>query len=328
MTYVFLLFYSEQINRVIMEKLMKFLICAFASVIAFFGSLTAQNIDDAYSTNVFSTGDSPSVEIQTSGGAIVAEGHSNDEVRVYMIVRRGNRTLSPSDFDLDDFEINISQDGNTITARAERKNRGIGGWFGSNNNVSISFVVHAPTGSYVDGSTSGGSVTARNFMNNVNLRTSGGSVTAEAIRGNADLRTSGGSINLSDVQGTVNGRTSGGSIRVDGLTGPADLRTSGGSIRLENVSGRITARTSGGSILADIIEFTEDLDFRTSGGSITVDMPETDNFEMDLSGNRVNVQLRNFTGSSERDRVEGTIGNGGPMLAARTSGGSVTVNYD
>src|SRR6056297_3690127 len=311
-----------------MESILKYFFCLFVSILTFFGSLNAQIIDDSYSTDIFNTGNSPSIEIETSGGSILAEGHSDNEVRVYMIVRRGNRTLSPSDYDLDDYEIDISQDGNTITARADRKKSGIGGWFSSNKNVSISFVVHAPTGSNVDGITSGGSVTARNFNNNVNLRTSGGSVTAESIRGSVDLRTSGGSINLNDVHGTVNGRTSGGSIRVDGLTGPADLRTSGGSIRLENVSGGITARTSGGSIRAHLTEFTEDLDLRTSGGSITVDMPETDNFEMDLSGNRVNVQLRNFTGSSERDRVEGTIGNGGPMLAARTSGGSVTVNYD
>ena len=310
-----------------MEKLIKFLVCVFASIIAFFGSLNAQNLDDAYRSELFTTSDNPNIEISTSGGSILAEGHSNDEVRVYMIVRRGSRTLLPSDFDLDDFEIDISQSGNTVTAHAKRKNQGIGGWFSSNNNVSISFVVHAPAGSYVNGSTSGGSVTARNFSNNVNLRTSGGSVTAEAIRGNVDLRTSGGSINLSAIEGTINGRTSGGSIRAEGLDGTADLRTSGGSIRLDGVRGAISARTSGGSIQADLTEFNEDLDLRTSGGSITVNMPSVDNFEMDLSGNRVNVELRNFTGSSERDRVEGRVGNGGPMLAARTSGGSVNVNY-
>lgn len=311
-----------------MEKLTRILICIFATIVAFFSSLTAQQLEDAYRTEIFDVNDSPYVDIRTSGGSIIAEGHSENDVQVYMIVRRGNRTLSPSDFDLDDFEIDISQDGNRITASAERKNSGIGGWFSSGSNVSISFIVQAPSTSLIDGRTSGGSVTASNFTNNVSLRTSGGSVTAESIRGNADLRTSGGSINLRDVHGTINGRTSGGSIRVDGLTGPADLRTSGGSIRLENVSGAISARTSGGSIRAHITEFRDDLDLRTSGGSITVDMPETDNFEMDLSGNRVNVELRNFTGSSERNRVNGTIGNGGPMLAARTSGGSVTVNYN
>jgi len=311
-----------------MEKLSKFLICVFATIIAFFGSLNAQNIDDAYRTEIFNVNANPTIEIETSGGSIMAEGHSENEVRVYMIVRRGGRTLSPSDFDLDDFEIDISQNGNRITASAERKSRGVGSWFRTGSNVSVSFVVHAPTTATVDGSTSGGSVTAINFANDVSLRTSGGSVTAESIRGNADLRTSGGSITLRDVEGTINGRTSGGSIRADGLIGPADLSTSGGSILLENVSGAISARTSGGSIRAQLTEFSEDIDLRTSGGSITVDMPETENFEMDLSGNRVNVELRNFTGSSERNGVSGTVGNGGPMLEARTSGGSVTVNYD
>lgn len=311
-----------------MEKLIRVLICLFATIIAFFSSLTAQHVNDAYRTEIFNVNDNPSVDIRTSGGSIMAEGHSENEVRVYMIVRRGNRTLSPSDFDLDDFEIDISQDGNSITASAERKNGSVGSWFRSGSNVSISFVVQAPSTSLIDGRTSGGSVTASNFTNDVSLRTSGGSVTAESIRGNADLRTSGGSITLRDVHGTINGRTSGGSIRANDLSESADLRTSGGSIRLENVRGAISARTSGGSIVAHMTEFRDDLDLRTSGGSITVDMPETENFEMDLSGNRVNVELRNFTGSSERNRVEGTVGNGGPMLAARTSGGSVTVNYN
>ena len=310
-----------------MESILKYFFCLFVSILTFFGSLNAQNIDDSYSTDIFNTGNSPSIEVETSGGSILAEGHSDNEVRVYMIVRRGNRTLSPSDYDLDDYEIDISQDGNTITARADRKNSGIGGWFSSNKNVSISFVVHAPTGSNVDGITSGGSVTARDFNNNVNLRTSGGSVTAESIRGSVDLRTSGGSINLNDIQGSVSGRTSGGAIRADGISGSADMRTSGGSIRLDNISGDVEARTSGGNIRAALISFTDDVELRTSGGNITVNMPAIDNFGLDLGGNRVNVELRNFTGSSERNSVEGVIGNGGPMLTARTSGGSVTVNY-
>ena len=313
-----------------MKKLTQFLLCVAISILAFFSSLNAQNldVDDAYRTEIFSTDGSPSVDISTSGGAIITEGHSEDHVRVYMLVRRGNQTLSPSDVDLDDFEIEIRQDGDRVIARAERKNSGVMGWFSSSNRTSISFVVYAPEASRIDGSTSGGSVSAVNFSEDVSLRTSGGSVRAEAIRGNADLRTSGGSISLRDIQGDVEARTSGGSISADGVTGFADLRTSGGSIRLDDISGGIEARTSGGSIRAYLADFRDDVDLRTSGGSITIDMPETENFDMDLAGNRVNVQLRNFTGSSDRDRVEGTVGSGGPMLAARTSGGSVNVNYN
>lgn len=311
-----------------MEKLKKTLICVFTAILAFISSLSAQDINDAYRTENFSVNDEPSVEIETSGGAIQVEGHSEDEVRVYMIVRQGGRTLSPSNTDLDDYDIEISQDGNRVLASAKKKNSGIGGWFSSGSNISISFVVHAPESAFVDARTSGGSVSAVNFSNDLSLRTSGGSVTAESIRANSDLRTSGGSMNLRDVHGTINARTSGGSISVDELTGPADLRTSGGSIHLENTRGAISARTSGGSIRAHLTEFTDDLDLRTSGGSITIDMPNTENFALDLSGNRVNVDLRNFTGSSERDRVSGTIGNGGPKITARTSAGTVRLNYN
>lgn len=311
-----------------MVKLKKFILCLFATMLAFIGSLSGQGNSDAYRTEVFSTGSSPVVEINTSGGSIRVNGQNEGEVIVEMIVRRGNRTLSPSDIDLDDFEIEIRQNEDKVIASARKKTSGISGWFGSNSNLSISFIVHTPENSMVDGRTSGGSVSAANLTAPLSLRTSGGSVTAESIRADTDLRTSGGSITIRDVHGSISARTSGGSITAESMTGPADLRTSGGSVRIENSKGAISARSSGGSIRAQLAEFTDDLELRTSGGSISIDMPSADNFELDLSGNRVNVDLRNFTGRSERDRVSGTIGNGGPKITARTSAGNVTLNYN
>ena len=311
-------------------KLKLIFLCMLVLSVAFFEAPAAQDREDAYRTEIFTTVSDPALKVSTSGGFIEVHGHDSNEVRVDMVVRRGNRSLSPSDTDLDDFEVTIRQDGDQIIASAERKGSGGGGffsWFGGGSNISVSFVVQAPHGSVVDGRTSGGSVSATNFTNNTSLRTSGGSVTAESIRGTADLRTSGGSIRLTDVHGEVNARTSGGSIRADGLTGPAELQTSGGSIRLENVRGAISARTSGGSIRAQMAEFSENLDFRTSGGSIRIHLPQTDHFDVDLRGSRVDMTLNNFTGDSERNRVTGRIGDGGPVLAARTSGGTVSVEY-
>jgi len=311
-----------------MEKVKKFMLCLFAMIFAFISSLTGQSGDDSYRSELFQVQEAPSVQIETSGGSIQVTGHSENEVRVDMIVRRGSRILSPSDTDLSDFDIEISKDGNSVLASAKRKSSATGGWFGSRNNISISFVVHTPETSIVNGRTSGGSVEAKNLANTLSLRTSGGSVKAERIHADADLRTSGGTITLNDIHGNISARTSGGSIRVNNLTGPADLRTSGGSINLEEARGSISARTSGGSIRAKLSEFSDDLDFRTSGGSINIDIPTSDHFELDLTGSRVNVDLRNFTGRSERNRVSGTIGDGGPKISARTSGGSVNLNYN
>jgi len=310
-----------------MENIKEFLFCMLAMLLTLFSSLVAQDTHEAYRSEIFSTDAGPSVVIETSGGYIQVFGHDENEVKVDMIVRRGNRTLSTSDTDLSDFEIEIKQEGNTVYATAKRESSGLGRWFGSGSNISVSFVVHAPTGSVVEGRTSGGSVTAKKLNNNVSMRTSGGSVTAEAISGTADLRTSGGSISLKNIEGTLSARTSGGSIRADGLTGNSELRTSGGSIHIENSGGAISAHTSGGSIRAHMLEFSNDLDFNTSGGSIRVQVPETEHFDLDLRGSRVEMTLRNFTGDTERNRISGKIGDGGPKIAARTSGGTVRVDY-
>lgn len=308
------------------EKTYKAVVAFLVLVLSFVCAADAQNSDRAYRIETFNTSDSPSVNISTSGGSINVIGENSDQVRVEMYVRKNGRYLDPSDEDLSDFNIEIDSNGQTVIAEAERKRRG--GWnlFGSNN-ISISFVVYAPEFSSIAGSTSGGSVSAENFSNIVSLRTSGGSVNLTNLAGEIDARTSGGSINIENVSGTISGRTSGGSVSANNVEGVADLRTSGGGIRLENISAKISARTSGGSIRADFVTLEDDADLRTSGGSIRIDIRNASDFNLDLSGNRVNTELRNFTGEFERDHIEGRIGNGGPLLTARTSGGSVNLDY-
>lgn len=309
------------------EKTYKTCITFLIIVLTFMCSAHAQDSDRAYRIETFNTIDSPSVKISTSGGSINVIGENSSEVRVEMYVRKNGRYLDPSDTDLSDFDIEIDSNGNTVIADAKRKRNG--GWwlFGSNNNISISFVVYAPEFTSVSGNTSGGSVSAENISNIVSLRTSGGSVNLKNLAGEIDARTSGGSINIENVSGTLSGRTSGGSVSAYNVSGIADVRTSGGSIRLEDISAKMSARTSGGSIRADFLTLEGDIDLKTSGGSITIDIQDASDFNLDLKGNRVNTQLRNFTGDFERDHIEGRIGNGGPMITAKTSGGSVTLEY-
>lgn len=308
------------------EKTYKAVITFLVLVLTFMSSADAQDSDRAYRIETFNTSSSPSVNVSTSGGSINVIGQNSSEVRVEMYVRRNGRYLDPSDTDLSDFDIEIDSNGSTVYAEAKRKRSG---WnlFGSNRNLSISFVVYAPENSTVSGNTSGGSVSAEHIVNNLSLRTSGGSVSVNDVAGEIDLRTSGGSINIENANGRIDGRTSGGSVSARNVSGSAELRTSGGSIRLENISAKMSARTSGGSIRGEFLTFDNDIDLQTSGGNIEINLPEVSDFNIDLRGQRVNTELRNFTGEFERDHVEGRIGRGGPMLTARTSGGSVNLRY-
>ncbi len=289
--------------------------------------LFAQSESDAYRIETFRTSETPSVDIRTSGGFVRVHGHERDEVQVVMYVRRGNRYLSPSDTNLSDFDIDISQTGDHISAISERKGSGFN-IFNRGSNISVSFEVFVPERSTVEGKTSGGSVFAENIHNNLILKTSGGSVTAKNSSGDIELNTSGGSLSLEDLQGTISAKTSGGSVNVDRVRGAAELRTSGGSISINDGEGRFTASTSGGSIRAGFLSFTDDIELKTSGGSITVTLPDVSDFDLDLSGQRVITELRNFSGSSERNSIRGRVGNGGPKIEAKTSGGRVTLRYD
>jgi DUF4097 and DUF4098 domain-containing protein YvlB len=300
-----------------------------AAVLLLFSAtaIYAQSTSDAYEIYTFSSVEALRADVKTSGGSIEFMGTETNEVRVEMYVRRGGRYLSKSDTDLEDFDLEVSLRGNSLKAHANRKSGNTRGWFNSGNQISVSFKVYLPKNGVVKGSTSGGGVAAENLNGEVELRTSGGSVRLNGISGTVDARTSGGSITINDVNGSLDARTSGGSIRASGAHGTINLRTSGGSIRIEDCSGQVDAHTSGGSITANLEEVSERLNLRTSGGSITMAIPGGRGYNLDLSGSGVRADLVNFSGTSERNRIRGTVHGGGPEITASTSGGTVRVNY-
>lgn len=284
--------------------------------------VTAQD-GPVYRTETFRVSDAAEVNVRTSGGTIEVTGHDGNEVKVEMFVRKRGDWIEAGEADLSDYEIIIEQDGNKVIASARNKRNGIS-WGSS---YSISFRVMAPVNSQTDLRTSGGTVSADNLIGNQELRTSGGTVSATRIKGNVDMRTSGGALNIQEIRGTVNGRTSGGSIRAENVIGNIELRTSGGAIRLNGISGNVDARTSGGAIIAGVDQPGDRIELRTSGGSIEIRVPGDRGYNLDLKGNGINGALRDFTGSSDRRRVEGQVRGGGTLIEARTSSGSVTLNY-
>ncbi|MEX0720495.1 MAG: hypothetical protein WD059_07490 [Balneolaceae bacterium] len=285
----------------------------------------AQSKDEAYTVENFNTSGDVNLEVQTSGGSIKVIGSSNGEVSVEMYVRHRGKYIAPGEAKLDDYEIDISQSGNTIKAISKRESRG--GWIWNRDGYSISFIVYTPNETRTRLKTSGGSLTAKNLTGSQELRTSGGSITTEGIVGKQLLKTSGGSINITDTQGEVEANTSGGRIIAKSVVGGMDARTSGGSITLEGMEGNVSAKTSGGSIRAEILSPHDFIELRTSGGSIGITVPKENGYTLDLDGSRVRTELINFNGESERDEIRGKMNGGGTVVRAKTSGGSVTMNY-
>ena len=299
----------------------------FFSFAIVFSALAYAN-DDPYLTKTFTLDGPGKLEVNTSGGSIDVIGSSGNQVTVEMYVKpNGGWSLFGSDDDdieeaLEDYTIDIRQDGSKVIATAERQGSNWG-----NSKVSISFKVMVPTSMSCDLSTSGGSISVADVEGEHDIRTSGGSLNFDHLSGTTKAHTSGGSINVNDYQGKLDANTSGGSIRVDGSEGEATLETSGGSINLENIRGSLEAHTSGGSIRANVEELGKFLTLKTSGGGITATIPGGQGLDLDLSGNRVNTKLVNFTGESDKNSINGSVNGGGVPVNLHTSGGSVTLDY-
>lgn len=299
-------------------------------------------------TETFTMSGPGELEVVTSGGSISVEGHSSNEVEVEVYIRKNGRVLSKGDDAMDrfydEYELTLEKQGNKVIARAKRlkNNNGWNSW----KNMSVAFKVFAPRKMSNSLLTSGGSIKVSNQEGEQSLKTSGGSITLDNLSGPTEATTSGGGIRVNDISGRAKLRTSGGGITVVASDGDISAHTSGGSINLEDVNGKIDAKTSGGgirvygtagsvsaitsggSIKAEISGLKEKLYLATSGGSIRAEIPRGMGMDLNLRANRVNMEsLENFSGTTSKNKVEGTMNGGGIPVEMRTSGGHVECTF-
>jgi hypothetical protein len=245
---------------------------------------------------------------------------------------------------LDSHKIEFRQSGNDVIVDSDVDNDW--GIWSNWNEYEVQWNVRVPARYNVEVKTSGGDIELEDMGGTVDARTSGGSITTGRLAGQSTLKTSGGSIRVDGATAQVAAHTSGGSIEIGDTTGEVEARTSGGSIKLARVGGSVVAKTSGGSIRIDDASGT--VDAHTSGGSITARLskPLTGDSSLSTSGGGVTVSLAKgigveldarasggvhadipitIQGKLDDDSIQGRIGNGGPKLTLRSSGGGIRV---
>lgn len=129
---------------------------------------------------------------------------------------------------------------------------------------------------------------------NLDLKANNGSIRVETVRGQIRFHTLNGSVHLSEVAGDVEGSTTNGSLMID-LVGTG---WSGNGLRAE---------TTNGSVQLNLPEnFSAQVQASTVNGRVHVDFPVTVSGEI---GKSLSFQL----------------GNGGPLIEAKTVNGSVHI---
>lgn len=311
-------------------------------------SLNAFSKDDKPTiTKTFDMNQPGTLNASSSGGGVVVKTHDQPKVEIQAFVRKNGRILSSSDSDLEEilenFDIDFSKSGSVITAKVERKSR-----FNFLNNVGISLTIIVPKEMSCDVSSSGGGVKIygvegthkfsssgggvqlEDVTGTTEARSSGGGVSATNQNGDIRLSSSGGGVSVDNAHGNVNASSSGGGVKLNNIYGDVDASSSGGGVSVSGEAAYVKATSSGGSVRVDITKLTKELYLQSSGGGVDAVIHGGQNLGMDLDlrSDRVNIELQNFSGKAEKDRVKGTMNNGGIPVYIHSSGGNVNVRFE
>ena len=297
-------------------------------------------------TKTFKMSQAGTLNSSSSGGGITVSAHDKAEVIVQAFVRKRGVVLSPNDNDvkevLEAYDLVIEKNGNEITATAKRKMRG-NFW----NNTGIYFNIIVPHemscnvsssggGLKISGvagthnfSSSGGSVKLENTGGTTSAKSSGGSVNAYKHKGDIKLSSSGGGVKLDKAKGSVYAHSSGGSVKLNNINGDVEASSSGGGVYVTGEAAYVKARSSGGPVKVNIANLSKEMDLSSSGGGVEAIIHDGDKLgmDLDLSSSRVSIDLHNFSGKSEKNRINGTMNGGGIPVYMRASGGNVTVEF-
>ncbi len=298
-------------------------------------------------TKTFDINQPGTLNARSSGGGVEVKTHNQEAVVVQVFIRKNGRILSPSDPMVNDvldvFDLEIEKDGSVITANVERK-----GGFNLWRNTGISLTIITPREmscnvsssgggvkiSNVSGThsftSSGGGIRLENITGSTKAKSSGGSVKATNQNGDVHLSSSGGGVTLNEAQGSVFAHSSGGGVHLNNIHGDVDAGSSGGGVSITGEAGYVKAKSSGGSVRLNIGNLSKGLHLESSGGGIDAIIQNGDNLglDLDLSSGKVNIDLHNFSGRSEKNRVKGTMNNGGIPVYMRASGGNVNVRFE
>jgi hypothetical protein len=229
----------------------------------------------------------------------------------------------PTQADADDLRVDISHTADEVTIRvirpAERRN-----------NLGAKFNIRLPRTVHLDRITSSnGSIHTMDGVGPARFKSSNGAIKVEGLRGDLDAATSNSAVELLDVEGNVTAHTSNGRVHADRLLGTLDATTSNGSIQavIEGADRPVRVETSNGAIDLTLPKhYDRDLKAGTSNSSITVHLPSEANAHVVAQTSNSSIASDfdlTMRGEFSKNRLDATIGSGGPLIDLHTSNGHI-----
>ncbi len=259
------------------------------------------------------------LSVETFNGSVEVTGWSENTVDI------SGTKYGPSQEAAAALRIDVRNSPDSVSVRAIRPS----GW---RNNLGAKFIIRMPRTAILERiATSNAHIRTIEGLGPTRLRSSNGSIRVERLKGSLDAETSNASVELLNVEGDARVVSSNGHIRAEGLRGSLDGNTSNSGITARLDAGKsIRLETSNGSVdLTLPSTFANDVHVNTSNASITLRMPFEPNARIMAHTNNASI-TSDFSirteGTIGKDRLEGTLGNGGPLIDLGTSNGGIRLS--
>jgi hypothetical protein len=224
-----------------------------------------------------------------------------------------------------DLKIEVDHSPDSVSVRAVRPSTRRG-------NYGATFAIKVPRGVVLAHvTTSNGAIRASDGAGPARLKTSNGHLEVRRLKGSLNAETSNGPVELQDIDGAVEAHTSNGHVRAEGIRGAFDATTSNSSIHatLDKVDGSVRAQSSNGSIDLSLPPNAQSaVRAHTSNSGITLHLPGEVNARLSAGTSNASIssdfEMR-IRGEISKHHIEGSIGNGGPLIDLSTSNGAIRI---
>ncbi len=199
-------------------------------------------------------------------------------------------------------------------------------------NMGVRFSIRVPRRTVLDQIvSSNGGIRVEDLDGQARLKSSNGQLKITRFKGSLEAETTNGGVDIVDTAGQIRVHTSNGSVRAEIAKGSFEATTSNGSIRAnlrDSDAGRpVVAHSSNGSI--DLtLDKMQDVRAESSNSSVTVRLPANANARLraHTSNSSITTDFSVSTqGTLSKNRLEGNIGSGGPLLDLSTSNGGIKI---
>src|SRR5450755_2905038 len=266
-----------------------------------------------------------------AGGRLVVEGFNGSvDVSVWdqETVDISGTKHARSQEDTHDLKIEVDHSPEAVSIRVIRPSTsGMRHW-----NYGATFAIKVPRNVVLEHLvTSNGAIRTSDGAGPAHLKTSNGHVEVRRLKGPLNAETSNGPVELQDIDGAVAVHTSNGHIRAEGIRGAFEATTTNSSIHaaLEKVDGTVRVDSSNGGIDLTLPPNTQSaVRAHTSNSGITLHLPGEVNARLSAgtSNGSITTDFEMRTrGEITKHHIEGSIGNGGPLIDLSTSNGPIRI---